>query len=54
MVRSGVFVGVNKTGNLQKLNDAAAGAQRMHAWALSRRFRTKLMRNSLPTMAGIK
>lgn len=41
MVRSGVFVGVNKTGNLQKLNDAAAGAQRMHAWALSQKIPDK-------------
>lgn len=35
MVRAGVFIGVDKTGNLQRLNDAAAGAKRMHEWALS-------------------
>jgi hypothetical protein len=35
MVRAGIFIGVNKTGNLQTLRDAASGAQRMHAWALS-------------------
>lgn len=35
MVRAGVFIGVDKTGNLQRLNDAAAGAKRMHKWALS-------------------
>jgi len=35
MIRAGVFIGVDQTGNLQKLNDAAAGARRMHAWALA-------------------
>ncbi len=35
MVRAGVFIGVDQTGHLQKLNDAAAGAKRMHEWALS-------------------
>lgn len=35
MVRAGVFIGVNKTGNLPKLNDASAGARRMYDWALS-------------------
>jgi hypothetical protein len=34
MTRAGVFIGVDKTGNLQVLKDAAAGAQRMHQWAL--------------------
>ena len=35
MVRAGIFIGVDKTGNLQQLNDAAAGARRMADWALS-------------------
>lgn len=35
MVRAGVFIGVDKTGNLQVLKDAAAGAGRMHKWALA-------------------
>ncbi|MBA3351774.1 MAG: hypothetical protein H0U23_05010 [Blastocatellia bacterium] len=35
MVRAGIFIGVDQTGNLQKLKDAAAGAQRMHAWAIA-------------------
>lgn len=35
MIRAGVFIGVDKTGNLQKLNDAAAGARRMYEWALA-------------------
>ena len=35
MVRAGLFIGVDKTGNLQRLNDAAAGARRMYDWALS-------------------
>lgn len=35
LIRAGVFIGVDKAGKLQKLNDAAAGAERMHDWALS-------------------
>ncbi|HEY3177739.1 MAG TPA: hypothetical protein VGL25_02530 [Casimicrobiaceae bacterium] len=35
MARAGVFIGVDKTGNLQRLNDAAAGAKRMYEWALA-------------------
>jgi hypothetical protein len=35
MVRAGIFIGVDQTGNLQKLKDAAAGAKRMHDWAIS-------------------
>ena len=34
MRRAGVFVGVDRTGQLQTLNDAAAGAERMHQWSL--------------------
>ncbi|MEO8411566.1 MAG: hypothetical protein ABI478_13440, partial [Propionivibrio sp.] len=34
MVRAGVFIGVDQTGNLQRLNDAAAGARRMYEWSL--------------------
>ena len=34
MARAGIFIGCDQTGNLQKLNDAAAGAKRMHAWAI--------------------
>lgn len=34
MIRAGVFIGVNHTGQLHKLNDAAAGARRMRDWAL--------------------
>lgn len=34
MGRGGVFIGVDQTGGLQRLNDAAKGAQRMHAWAV--------------------
>ena len=34
MRRAGVFIGVDRTGQLQTLNDAAAGAERMHRWAL--------------------
>src|ERR1039458_6281638 len=35
MTRAGVFIGVNKPGNLQMLRDAAAGAERMHQWAIA-------------------
>ena len=41
MIRAGVFIGVDKTGNLQRLNDAAAGAARMHAWALTQGMQDK-------------
>jgi hypothetical protein len=34
MIRAGVFIGVNNTGNLRELRDAAQGARRMHEWAL--------------------
>lgn len=34
MIRAGVFIGVDRTGQLHKLNDAAAGATRMRDWAL--------------------
>ncbi|MEO8778455.1 MAG: caspase family protein [Rhodanobacter sp.] len=34
MIRAGVFIGVNQSGPLHKLNDAAAGARRMRDWAL--------------------
>src|SRR4051794_18788704 len=35
MTRAGIFIGVDKTGNLQQLNDAAEGARRMYEWALA-------------------
>ncbi|MGY2115993.1 caspase family protein [Nocardia gipuzkoensis] len=35
MIRAGVFIGVDRTGVLGELFDAAAGARRMHAWALA-------------------
>jgi hypothetical protein len=34
MARAGIFIGVDKSGNLDTLNDAAAGARRMYEWAL--------------------
>jgi hypothetical protein len=34
MRRAGIFIGVDRTGQLQPLNDAAAGARRMYDWAL--------------------
>ncbi len=35
MVRAGLFIGVDQSGGLQRLNDAAEGARRMHEWALT-------------------
>lgn len=34
MARAGIFIGVDRTGQLDELRDAAAGARRMHDWAL--------------------
>ncbi|MGB3675006.1 MAG: hypothetical protein WA988_11235, partial [Candidatus Nanopelagicales bacterium] len=34
MSRAGLFIGVDRTGDLPLLRDAAAGAARMHQWAL--------------------
>ncbi|WP_067842845.1 caspase family protein [Nocardia lijiangensis] len=34
MIRAGVFIGVDRTGNLQELFDAASGAESMYRWAL--------------------
>lgn len=38
MNRAAVLIGVNKVNGLPTLNDAARGAQRMHAWALEQGF----------------
>ncbi|SNR74074.1 Caspase domain-containing protein [Haloechinothrix alba] len=35
MIRAGVFIGVDRSGDLTPLRDAAAGAAAMHEWALS-------------------
>ncbi len=35
VIRAGIFIGVDKTGNLQQLSDAARGARRMYEWALT-------------------
>jgi hypothetical protein len=35
MVRAGVFIGVDRSGDLQQLQDAAAGAKAMYEWALA-------------------
>ncbi|MGX1887232.1 hypothetical protein [Streptomyces sp. NPDC055287] len=39
LVRAGLFIGVDRTGGLQKLNAAASGARQMHAWALAQGMR---------------
>jgi len=35
MSRAGVFIGVDRTGHLQVLTDASAGAKRMYDWAIA-------------------
>ncbi len=35
MERAGVFIGVDQTGNLRRLNDASSGARRVYQWALA-------------------
>lgn len=35
MLRAAIFIGVDQTGGLRRLRDAAGGAKRMHAWALT-------------------
>lgn len=39
MIRAGVFIGVDRTGGLQPLHDAAAGAVSMREWALHQGMR---------------
>ncbi|RNF82840.1 caspase family protein [Montanilutibacter psychrotolerans] len=36
MVRAGIFIGVDRTGTLRELKDAAAGAKRMQQWAIGK------------------
>jgi hypothetical protein len=47
MIRAGVFIGVDRAGTLQQLNDGAKGASRMRDWAVSqgmvRREQTRLI-----------
>lgn len=38
-VRAGVFIGVDRSGDLARLTAAAEGARRMHAWALAQGMR---------------
>jgi len=35
VVRAGIFIGIDRAGDLQPLKDAADGARRMHKWAVS-------------------
>src|SRR5579884_948340 len=43
MIRAGVFIGVQKTGNLPALNDAVSGATAMYEWARSQGMQAKLI-----------
>lgn len=43
MSRAGVFIGVDKTGALQRLRDAAAGAKRMYEWGIAQGINAKLI-----------
>lgn len=35
MIRAGIFIGVDKSGGLRKLQDAASGARSMYEWAIA-------------------
>jgi hypothetical protein len=52
MIRAGVFIGVDQTGGLQRLNDAASGAQRMHAWAVQQGMRDDTQAKLITDAAG--
>src|SRR6516164_2425206 len=54
MVRAGIFIGVDETRNLDKLHDAANGAERMHAWALSQGMVDKTQAVLITDKAGEK
>lgn len=54
MSRAGVFIGVDRTGNLQQLNDAAKGAARMHAWALGQGIADKTHAKLITDANGAK
>ncbi|HXA84605.1 MAG TPA: caspase family protein [Candidatus Dormibacteraeota bacterium] len=54
MTRAGVFIGVDKTGNLQKLNDAATGAKRMYEWALAQGMATETNAKLITDAGGTK
>jgi hypothetical protein len=52
MIRAGVFIGVDQAGGLQRLNDAAAGAQRMHAWAVEQGMKDGTQAKLITDAAG--
>src|SRR5689334_2076972 len=54
MIRAGVFIGVDKTGGLQKLNDAAAGARRMYEWALAQGMTDQSHAKLITDAGGVK
>ncbi len=54
MRRAGVFIGVDRTGQLQTLNDAAAGAERMHQWALGQGMSDRIQAILLTDRGGKK
>ena len=54
MIRAGIFIGVDKTGGLQKLNDAASGARRMYKWALAQGIADKTHAKLITDAGGTK
>lgn len=54
MIRAGVFIGVDQTGELHKLNDAAAGARRMYEWALKQGMADKTHAKLITDEGGAK
>jgi len=54
VIRAGIFIGVDKTGGLQKLNDAASGARRMYEWALAQGMVDKTNAKLITDAGGTK
>jgi len=54
VIRAGIFIGVDKTGGLQKLNDAASGARRMYEWALAQGMADKTHAKLITDAGGTK
>jgi len=54
MVRAGVFIGVDRCGDLQQLQDAAAGAKAMYEWALAQGMTDKTHAKLMTDVGGGK
>ena len=54
MIRAGVFIGVDKTGGLQKLNDRVGRRARMCEWALAQGMTDKSHAKLITDAGGVK